>query len=43
MTVTWLKAMAIRAVDAPDLLVASDKNKRLVRILPMVTFGRTLT
>jgi hypothetical protein len=43
MTVTWLKAMAIRTVDALDLLVTSDTNKRLVGLLLMVTLGRTLT
>ena len=40
---TWLKAMAIRTVDVLDLLAASDGSERLVRILPMVTLGRTQT
>jgi hypothetical protein len=43
MSVTWLKAMAIRAADAPDLLATSDANKRLVGILPTATSGRTPT
>jgi hypothetical protein len=42
-TVTWLKAMTIRSVDAPELLVTFDTNKRLLGILTMVTFRRTPT